>query len=124
MLLLEGVTPAGGQESVAVNVIAGAGCAATLVVVLQPQPVTGVAVGVGAATTVGLGGDPAVSAAVLSHRQQHTGLATMQEADPACLHKFTCTANMQTCTQLYKKTFLASIEHVDLHIQQAIWAFS
>lgn len=33
----------------------GAGCVATSVVVLQPQPVTGVAVGVGDATPVGLG---------------------------------------------------------------------
>lgn len=100
MLLLEGVTPTGGQESVAVNVIAGAGCAATFVVVLQPQPITGVAVGVSAATAVGLGGDPAVSAAGLSHHQQHTRLATMQEAELACLNKFTSIANMQTCTQL------------------------
>lgn len=115
------MTPAGGQESVAVNVIAGAGCAATLVVVLQPQPFTGVAVGVGAATTVGLGGDPAVSAAVLSHHQQHTRLATMQEAELACLNKFTSIANMHSTD---KVSFRASIEHVDLHIQQAIWAFS
>ena len=37
------------------NVMVGAGCVATFVVVLQPQPVTGVAVGVGDATPVGLG---------------------------------------------------------------------
>lgn len=57
VLLFDGVTPAGGQESVEVKVMLGAGCVATFVVVLQPQPVIGVAAGV--AVVAGLDDMPA-----------------------------------------------------------------
>lgn len=52
VLLFDAVTPVGGHGFVEVNLMVGAGCVATFVVALQPQPVIGVAAGVAAVVAV------------------------------------------------------------------------
>ncbi len=54
MVLLDAVVPAGTQESVDVKVMVGVGWGRVLEVVLQVQPATAVAVGLGDAAAVGL----------------------------------------------------------------------
>jgi len=54
VVLLDAVVPAGTQESVDVKVMVGVGWGRVLEVVLQVQPATAVAVGLGDAAAVGL----------------------------------------------------------------------